>query len=120
LRPDGVAYFSEPVYWGDFNTILSLFNDEQAVRQLAFEHLKKAVDSGLFALHGEVFFEIPGTYANWEIFEQRFLQVTHTQHDIDEALYERIKSAFLEHMTPEGAHFLKPQRVDMLRRCDGV
>ncbi|OZA10453.1 MAG: SAM-dependent methyltransferase, partial [Hydrogenophilales bacterium 17-62-8] len=31
LKPNGVAYFSEPIYAGDFNDILRLFHDEKTV-----------------------------------------------------------------------------------------
>ncbi len=38
LKPGGLAYISEPVYSGNFNEILSLFNDEKEVREAAFQH----------------------------------------------------------------------------------
>ncbi len=117
LRPGGVAYFSEPVYWGDFNAILSLFNDERRVRELAFDSLRRAVDEGRFTLQAEVFFQVPGTYDSWQAFEERFIHVTHTEHRIAPELYRRIQAAFMAHMTPNGAHFLKPHRVDILRRA---
>ena len=116
LRPGGYAWFSEPVYWGEFNALLSLFHDEQEVRQIAFEALRSVVQSGLFELQAELFFHVPGSYESWELFEERFIRVTHTEHRIDPQLYGRIKAAFLAHMTPDGAHFLKPHRVDILRR----
>jgi ubiquinone/menaquinone biosynthesis C-methylase UbiE len=116
LRPGGIAYFSEPVYEGDFNDIIRLFHDEKVVRQQAFEHLREAVQTGLFTLEREIFINVPGTYATWEIFEERFLNVTHTEHQIDASLYARIQAAFLAHMKPEGAYFLKPHRIDLLRR----
>ena len=56
LRSGGLAYISEPVYAGEFNEILRLFNDEKAVRQAAFDALRKAVNAGLFELVEEVFF----------------------------------------------------------------
>lgn len=118
LRPGGRAYFSEPVYWGDFNALLSLFHDEQEVRRVAFEHLNEAVTTGLLELQAEVFFQVPGRYTSWEEFEDRFIKVTHTEHRIPAQLYERIRAAFLAHMQPDGAHFLKPHRVDILRRAE--
>ncbi|MBE9561264.1 MAG: class I SAM-dependent methyltransferase, partial [Proteobacteria bacterium] len=36
LKPKGVAYISEPIFAGDFNEILRLFHDEEAVRKAAF------------------------------------------------------------------------------------
>ena len=35
LRPCGLVYISEPIYAGNFNDILRLFHDEQAVRLAA-------------------------------------------------------------------------------------
>jgi ubiquinone/menaquinone biosynthesis C-methylase UbiE len=115
LRPDGRLYISEPIYRGDFNAILSLFNDEQEVRQLAFQALVGAVERGLFALEQELFFDVPGSYRSWEEFAARFLEVTHTQLQISPELYQRIHAAFMAHMTPDGAHFLRPHRADILR-----
>ena len=36
LKPGGLAYISEPVFSGDFNDILRLFNNEKKVREAAF------------------------------------------------------------------------------------
>jgi len=116
LRPGGLAYISEPVYHGDFNDILRLFHDEKEVRELAFAALQRAVDQGTFELVEEIFFNAPGHYRDFDEFDQRMLQVTHTEHRIDPDLYQRIKAAFERHMGPDGAHFLKPSRVDLLRK----
>jgi SAM-dependent methyltransferase len=116
LKPDGLAYFSEPVYWGPFNDLLRMFNDEREVREAAFATLKDAVGSGQFNLEAEVFFQVEDTYTSWEDFEGRLLKVTHTTLDIDAAREEQIRQAFLSHLTPGGAHFLKPHRVDLLRK----
>jgi SAM-dependent methyltransferase len=117
LVPGGLAYFCEPVYWGDFNAVLSLVHDEREVREAAFEALVQAVESGLFALEAEIFFQVPGTYATWEVFADRFLKVTHTQLDLDAEREARIRAAFEAHLTPTGAHFLKPHRIDLLRKA---
>jgi ubiquinone/menaquinone biosynthesis C-methylase UbiE len=116
LRLGGHALFLEPVYAGPFNDLLRLFNDEGKVRAAAVAALNHALAQGRFSLEAEVFYETPGTYADWETFEHHFLKVTHTALDIDEARYEQIRTAFLAHMTPDGAHFRKPHRVDLLRR----
>lgn len=64
----------------------------------------------------EVFFQVPGTFEAWDQFDRRFLQVTHTALDIDPGRYEQIHNPFMSHMTPTGGHFLKPHRVDLLRK----
>lgn len=119
LVPGGLAYISEPVYAGAFNDILRLFNDERQVREAAFAAVSDAVESGRFELEAEVFFDAPGHYADWQDFEDRMLKVTHTDHRIDAALYARIKAAFESHLGPDGARFLRPSRVDLLRKPAG-
>ncbi|MCG6941285.1 MAG: class I SAM-dependent methyltransferase [Thiohalocapsa sp.] len=119
LKPGGAALFSEPVYWGPFNELMSLIHDEREVRQAAFDALRRAVDAGLFRSEAEVFIEVPGSYPDWESFAGRFLEVTHTQLDVDAARRAQIRAAFEAHLTPDGAHFMKPHRLDLLRKPAG-
>ncbi len=116
LKPGGLAYISEPVYEGDLNEILRLFNDEKEVREAAFGAVARAVDAGTFNLEKQIFFNSPGSYRDFAHFEQRMLNVTHSDHQIDDALHQKIQQTFMQHMTEDGAHFLKPSRVDLLRR----
>jgi ubiquinone/menaquinone biosynthesis C-methylase UbiE len=118
LKPGGLAYISEPVYEGELNEILRLFNDEKDVREAAFGAVVRAVESGPLTLEKQIFFDSPGHYRDFAHFEQRMLNVTHSNHQIDEELYQKIKQAFMQHMTDDGAHFLKPSRVDLLRCPD--
>ncbi len=117
LKPGGLAYFSEPVYAGEFNDLMRMIHDEKEVRTLAFDAIRGLVDSGRMPLVGEYFFNVPGSYASWEAFEDRFLNITHTELAIDSERYQRIRQAFLSHMGPKGAEFLKPHRVDLLRKA---
>ena len=116
LVPGGLAYISEPVYAGAFNNILRLFNDERLVREAAFAAVVDAVEDGRFELAAEIFVDAPGHYADWQDFEDRLLKVTHTDHRIDTTLHTRIKAAFESHLGPDGASFLRPSRVDLLRK----
>lgn len=116
LRPGGLAYISEPVYAGEFNQILRLFNDEKTVRQAAFDALREAVDTGLFELAQELFFQSQSCFADFAEFEQRMLFPSHSDHRIDDALHQQIKAAFMPHLSAEGAEFINPQRVDLLRK----
>lgn len=116
LKPGGLAYISEPVYEGDLNSIMSLFHDEKVVREAAFAAVERAVAQCVLNLERQIFFNAPGHYRDFVHFEQRMLHVTHTNHQIDAALYQEIKQQFMQHMTEDGAHFLKPSRVDLLRR----
>ena len=65
LIPGGLAYLAEPVYAGPFNEILKRFNDEQVVRQAAFETVKEAVESGAFELVDQVFFSVARRFADF-------------------------------------------------------
>ncbi|MEW8555982.1 MAG: class I SAM-dependent methyltransferase [Candidatus Thiodiazotropha sp.] len=116
LKPGGVAYFSEPVYQGEFNALLSLIHDEKRVREQAFLAIQGLAQRGDMELLGQYFLNVPGRYDSWEAFEARFLNVTHTRLEIDELSYRRIRSAFMKRMGPEGASFLKPHRIDLLRK----
>jgi SAM-dependent methyltransferase len=116
LKPGGLVYISEPVFAGDFNEILRLFHDERAVREAAFNTVKKAVDEGLFTLVEETFFNSPMHFASFEDFETKILKVTHTNHALDDTLYQQVKQRFEQHLGDDGAHFLMPIRVDLLQR----
>jgi ubiquinone/menaquinone biosynthesis C-methylase UbiE len=116
LKPGGLAYISEPVYAGEFNDILRLFNDEQAVRAAAFAAVEQAVRDGLFELVCQKFFNTPGHFDSFEQFDERMLKVTHTQINLSPALYATVRERFMRHMTPQGADFRNPLRVDLLRK----
>lgn len=116
LKPGGVAYISEPVFAGDFNEVLRLFNDEQRVREAAFAAVQRAVSKGLFELVEEKFFNTPSHFDGFEQFEQQILRVTHTNHQLSPELYREVKEKFMAHMKPQGADFQMPIRVDLLRK----
>ena len=116
LKKGGVAYISEPVFAGDFNEILRLFHDEQRVREAAFASVKRAVDTGRFALSSQTFFLSPMCFADFTEFENKILKVTHTQHRLSDALHEEVRKKFMDHMTPDGAAFHMPVRVDLLQK----
>jgi len=116
LKPGGLAYISEPVYAGEFNEILSLFNDEKEVRKTAFNSLRKAVDDGLFKLVEEVFFNTPRRYEDFAEFEDRIINATYSQSCLSEELYQQVKQQFQKHTSDNGAHFISPIRVDLLKK----
>ena len=116
LKPAGFAYISEPVYAGEFNEILRLFNDEKRVRAAAFATLKKAVDDGLFELVEQIFFNSPRQYESFAEFENHTINATHSDHRLDETLHALVKQQFEQHIGDDGAHFLNPIRVDLLQR----
>ena len=116
LQPAGLVYISEPVFAGDFNEILRLFHDEQKVRQAAFNTIKKAVDEGLFELLEERFFNSPMKFESFAEFENNTIKATHSNHRLDEKLYNMVKQRFEQHIGNDGAHFLMPMRVDLLQK----
>lgn len=117
LKTGGLLYLSEPVFAGEFNEILRLFNDEQEKRATAFDAIKKAVASGLFELEKEIHFSSISRFQGFEEFESRIIGATHSNFDVDEALLLEIRSRFLPHLNAEGmAEFVNPMRVDLLRK----
>lgn len=115
LKPGGLAYISEPVYAGDFNEVLRLFHDEKLVREAAFAAAQRAVESGRFALESETFFLQPMHFENFDQFAQQVIGVTHTEHRLSPELLAQVRARFEQHMADDGAHFLMPIRVDLLR-----
>lgn len=116
LKPGGLAYISEPVYAGEFNDIMRLFHDEKLVREAAFAALDNAVNAGLFTLVDEVFFNSPVHFEDFTDFENKVLKVTHTDHQLSDETYNRVRDMFQQHMRPDGVHFLTPIRVDLLQK----
>lgn len=117
LRAGGLAYISEPVYAGDFNDILRLFNDEKRVREAAFDAIRRAVERGLFILEREIHFNSVTRFEGFEEFERRILGATHSDFHLDDALHQRVRERFLPHVADDGiAEFLTPLRVDLLRK----
>jgi ubiquinone/menaquinone biosynthesis C-methylase UbiE len=116
LKPGGLLYISEPIFAGEFNEILRLFHDEQKVREAAFNTIKKAVDEGLFSLIDETFFNSPMRFEDFAEFEKNTINATHSNHTLDENLYNQVKQRFEQHVGDNGAHFLMPIRVDLLQK----
>jgi SAM-dependent methyltransferase len=117
LKPGGLAYISEPVYAGDFNELLRLFHDERAVREAAFAAEQKALATGRLALVRQTFFLQPMHFEDFAQYEARILKVTHTDHRLSPDLLETVRAKFAAHMTPDGATFHMPIRVDLLRKA---
>jgi len=116
LKPGGIAYISEPVYAGDFNEILKLFHDENAVREAAFAAEQRAVSSGRLALVSQKFFLQAMHFVNLGQFEEQVLKVTHTEHKLSAETLKKVRAKFNGHMTRDGATFHMPIRVDIFRK----
>jgi ubiquinone/menaquinone biosynthesis C-methylase UbiE len=116
LAPAGLVYISEPVFGGDYNEIIRLFHDEQQVREAAFAATRDAVASGRFELVAQTFFLAPVGYKSFADFEQKVINVTHTEHRLSNQLHQQVRAKFEGHMTEDGARFEAPFRVDLLRK----
>jgi len=114
LTGEGLFYISEPIFAGEFNEILRLFHDEQAVRAAAFDAEKSAITSGQFKLIKQVFFNASMQFDDFAAFEKLVLGVTHTEFNLTDELFEEVKQKFMPHLGPEGALFKMPIRVDLL------
>jgi SAM-dependent methyltransferase len=117
LAPGGVAYFSEPVFAGEYNEIVRIFHDEERVRAAAFAALRRSVEGGIFELVAERFFRAPVRFDSFAHFQQRVIGVTHTRHCLDEAQLAAVRDRFMRHVKADGATFLQPMRVDLLRKA---
>ncbi len=114
LKPGGQAWLSEPVYAGEFNKILRLFHDEKEVREAAFATVRQSVADGHFSLKQQLFFNAVTRFRDFEEFDARMIRVTHQNHRLSQDVYRQVREAFAKRLTPEGACFLTPQRVDHL------
>jgi len=116
LKPGGLAWISEPVFAGELNEVFRLFHDEKIVREAAFAAICMAVEDGRLSLEKQLFFNTRSFFENFDRFDRRMIQVTHTSHRLAPELYRRVQEKFESYLTPEGATFLNPQRVDLLRK----
>jgi len=117
LKPGGWFYVSEPIFGGALNEIVRLYNDENTVRRAAQAALDRALAAGRFwEFAAERRFAQPAHFRDWTEFEQRMLYPSFADHFITPALAERVRAAFLPHMTADGAHFVRPMHVRVLRR----
>ena len=114
LKPEGLLYISEPVFSGDFNEILRLFHDEEKVRQAAFISTKQAVDRGLFELKEQVFFSSPVVFNSFTEFENKLINVTHTDHQLEDSVLEAMKNRFDSFASAGVLSLSAPQRIDLL------
>ena len=117
LRPGGLLYVSEPVFAGALNEVMRLFHDEQVVRAAALAALHRAIASGAWEAVSETCFDVPVHYRDFAEFEQRMIGVTYQNHRLDAATLAAVRARFEPHMTPDGAHFVRPMRVNLLKKA---
>ena len=116
LKPGGLAWISEPVFAGELNEIMRLFHDEKIVREAAFMAVCRAVEDGRLSLKEERFFTTRSQFDSFAQFDARMIRVTHSNHALSPELYREVQEKFATHLTPAGATFINPQRVDLLQK----
>jgi ubiquinone/menaquinone biosynthesis C-methylase UbiE len=116
LKPGGLAYISEPVFEGDFNEVIRLFNDEEEVRKHAFAAMGRAISGGRFELVTERFFRNIVKFQSFAQVEHGLINVTHTERNVTPELLEKIRARFESFVRPDGHVFEVSNRVDLLRK----
>ena len=116
LRPAGLLYVAEPVFAGALNDVMRLFHDEEQVRSAAIRALNEAVASEAWMHVSETHYQVPVDYRDFAEFERRMLNVTYLDHQLDGATLEAVRARFESNMTADGAHFVRPMRVNLLRK----
>jgi SAM-dependent methyltransferase len=117
VKPGGWFYVSEPIYGGALNEIVRLYNDEGVVRAAAQAALDRALASGKdWEAGGERRFAQPARFTDWPEFAQRMLYPSFADHQITPAIEARVQAAFMPHCGPDGASFVRPMHVRLLRR----
>lgn len=116
LKPNGLAYISEPLFLGEQNELVAMFHDEEEVRIDAFNAIKIAVDNEQFKLFKEIFFQTEVTYNDFKDFENKQMNLSYNENNINTKLYEQIKNKFNSYNNGKEISFMKPFRVDILQK----
>jgi ubiquinone/menaquinone biosynthesis C-methylase UbiE len=116
LAPGGVLYVSEPVFAGEFNEIVRLFNDEEIVRKAAYAALERAISAGLMEAVAEKRFDTPLAFRDFDDFFQRVVKATHSDRTLVGERLAEVRRRFERHATPLGVRFVRPMRVNLLRK----
>jgi SAM-dependent methyltransferase len=116
LVPGGLLYVSEPVFAGPFNEIVRLFHDEGAVRAAALEAMHRAAAAGLLEAVAERHFDAPLAFRDFEDFVERIVKVTHSDLSLEGERMAEVRRRFEAPAAPGGVRFVRPMRVNVLRR----
>jgi len=116
LKPGGWLYVSEPVYAGEFNEIVRLFHDEGAVRAEAYLALKRASSARVLEADVEHEFMAPLAFKDYDDFVEKIVNATHSEHNYTDEVASEVRRRFAAYETPEGARFIRPMRVNLMRR----
>ncbi|PLY05815.1 MAG: SAM-dependent methyltransferase [Arcobacter sp.] len=115
LKPNGLAYISEPLFDGQQNELIAIFHDEEQVRIDAFEAIKTAVENEQLKLFKEIFFQTEVVYEDFEDFEKKQMNLTYNEDNNSKEMIEKVKEKFNSYGGGKTT-FLKPFRVDILQK----
>lgn len=119
VRPGGFFYVSEPIYGGQMNELVRLYNDEGVVRSAAQAALDRALVQGHhWTAVAERRFAQSVAFSSFDDFAQRMMYPSFADHKVTEALLDRVRAVFEPLGGPDGARFVRPMHVRLLRRKD--
>ncbi len=117
LKPNGLAYISEPLFTGDLSDIIALFHNEETVRIEAFNAVKQAVENEEFKLFQEIFFYSLVTYKDFHEFKSKMMNTTYNENNISKELEKSVEEKFNQYVQNNNPiTFKKPFRVDILQK----
>lgn len=116
LVPGGWLYVSEPVYAGEFNELVKRFHDEGEVRAAAYAALKRAAERGVLSWGKEIVFDTPLHFRDYEDFDRRIVQATHSDHALSQDLARQVREHFQRHVGEGGARFVRQMRINLMFR----
>lgn len=120
LRPGGWLYVSEPVYAGQLNAIVRIYNDEGPVRAAAQQAVDEAAAHGLWAAQRQWRFVQAVHFASVQDFETRMVQDALRKQPDETArqrLRAKVQAAYAPHQQADGAHFVRPMHARALQRA---
>lgn len=116
LKAGGHLYVSEPVYEGPLNDVIKLFNDERVVRIEAQAALDRALAGGAWQEACNMRFMTRVNFRDFEDFAAKIMRPTFADHKVDDAKEAQVRAAFAPHCGPDGARFVRPMHVRLLKK----
>lgn len=116
LKPNALAYISEPLFIGEQNELIAMFHNEEQVRIDAFDAIKNSIEEDEFKLFNEIFFQTEIVYENFADFEKKQMNLSYNHDHITNDLKNKIEEKFNSYNDGKRTAFLKPFRVDILQK----
>ncbi|NQY21276.1 MAG: class I SAM-dependent methyltransferase [Campylobacteraceae bacterium] len=116
LKRNGLVYISEPLFQGKQNELVSIFHNEQKVREEAYKNIKEAVRNEEFKLFKEIFFNTEVEYSSYEDFKTKQMNLSYNEDSISADIYKDVKKKYEEYANNGKVKFLKPFRVNILQK----